>query len=66
MYDGSHDVWLVPMASAFEACDMSGGTELASASLGGGSSTANLYEAVVTTAGSLFIVCQRGSHCSAG
>jgi hypothetical protein len=66
-YSSSHNVWKMSSASKYEACDFGGGTELAGTTYGGGSgSTANIYEAVVTTAGTLYIACEQGSHCSAG
>ena len=54
-------------AAKYDSCDFSGATELASTSHGGGSgSTPNLYEAVVSSAGTLYFACQVGGHCGGG
>lgn len=66
-YNSNHNVWLLPSKADYEACDFSGGTQLSSKSAGGSSGQApNLYEAVVTAAGTLYAVCEVGGHCKAG
>ena len=63
-YNTNHNLYLMESAAKYASCDFSGATELASASKGGGSgSTPNLYEAVVTAAGTLHFACQKGGHC---
>ena len=65
-YNSNHNLYLMESAAKYASCDFSGATELASASLGGGSgSTPNLYEAVVTAAGTLYFACQKSGHCQA-
>ena len=65
-YNSYHNLYLMESAAKYASCDFSGATELASASQGGGSgSTPNLYEAVLTAAGTLYFACQKGSHCQA-
>ena len=65
-YNSYHNLYLMESAAKYASCDFSGATELASASLGGGSgSTPNLYEAVVTAAGTLYFACQKSGHCQA-
>ena len=55
-YSNYHNVYLMASETAYNACDFTGATELASAGHGGGSgSTPNLYEAVVSSAGTLYI-----------
>ena len=66
----SHNVWVKPASD----CVFTGGTELASSicgadascAAGGDGQLANLYEVVPKTAGTLYIACQVGSHCSEG
>lgn len=64
----SHNVWVKPASD----CVFTGGTELASSICGAdgscaaGGSLPNLYEVVPKTAGTLYIACQVGSHCSEG
>ena len=65
-YSASHDVYQIISASAFTACNFAGGTQLGSSVLGGGTVTNNLYEAVATGSGALYIVCSVGDHCSLG
>ena len=63
-YNTNHNVWVLPTRADYDSCNMAGGTELAATDYGGGAASApNLYEAVVTTPGTLFIACQIGSHC---
>ena len=65
-YNNYHNLYLMESEAKYASCDFSGATELASASKGGGSgSTPNLYEAVVTAAGTLHFACQKGGHCQA-
>eukprot|EP00964_Phaeocystis_antarctica_P152669 scaffold120669_cov57-Phaeocystis_antarctica.AAC.3 len=63
-YNAAHNVWLMESAAKYASCDFSGATELASTSKGGGSGGGNLYQAVVTGAGTLYIACKIGAHCS--
>ena len=64
-YTGSHNVYKMASKAAYDSCDFDGATELGSTSVGGGTGdTPNLYEAVVTTAGTLYLACQVGSHCN--
>lgn len=68
-YAPSHNVWLLASKAKYDACDFSGGTELGSASLGGGpngNNFKNLYEAVTQQTGVLYIACQKSSHCLSG
>ena len=66
-YSAAHNVYLMASESAYDICDFAGATELGGVSHGGGSgSTPNVYEAVATAAGTLYIACQVGSHCSYG
>jgi len=69
-YTSGHNVWLLPTEEAFNACDFSGATELASQTYGGGQPPdwPNDYQAVATTAGDLLIACQAvmASHCGRG
>ena len=67
-YSNWHNVYLMASETAYNACDFTGATELASASHGGGSGsmTPNKYEAVVSTAGTLYIACQVSGHCDQG
>ena len=66
-YNSYHNVYLMASAAKYESCDFSGATELASTSHGGGSgSTPNLYEAVVSTAGTLYFACGVSGHCGGG
>ena len=63
-YSAAHNVYRMASETAYNDCDFTGATELASTSHGGGSgSTPNLYEAVVSSAGTLYIACQVSSHC---
>ena len=65
-YSTNHNLYLMYSDHKYFSCDFSGATELASASKGGGSgSTPNLYEAVVTAAGTLHVACEKGGHCQA-
>jgi hypothetical protein len=64
-----HDVWLMDDETAYRACDFSAATMLANAARGGSSGVnRNLYEAVVTVPGQLYLSCSidGGSHCSLG
>ena len=66
-YNANHNLYLMESAAKYASCDFSGATELASTSQGGGSGDSpNLYEAVVTAAGTLYFACQMGSHCLMG
>merc|ERR1719460_1900049 len=66
-YSNYHNLYLMASKAAYESCDFSGGVELGSTTRGGGSeSTPNLYEAVVSAAGTYYLACQVGSHCSQG
>ena len=60
-YSNNHNVYLMESAAKYASCDFTGATELASKSQGGGSP--NLYEAVVTAAGTFHFACRVGSHC---
>eukprot|EP00966_Prymnesium_polylepis_P024990 576154-Prymnesium_polylepis.1 len=68
MYSEHHNVYLMASQTAYDSCDFTGATALALESQGGltSSTTPNLYEAVATSAGTLYIACQVGSHCAAG
>ena len=64
-YGASHNVWQMASETAYNDCNFTGATELAGTTHGGGSGNEpNLYEAVVTTAGQLFIACKIGVHCT--
>ena len=75
-YSASHDVWKMADATAYAACDATGGTELGDNAVGGGSGgLTNVYEYTVTsadlTAGTLYFGCSywpsgAWSHCVAG
>ena len=63
-YNAGHNVWLMASAAKYASCDFTGATELASTSQGGGSgSSPNLYETVMTAAGTFHFACRVGSHC---
>ena len=63
-YNTYHNVWLLPSQTAFDSCDFSGATELASTSAGGGEGdVTNLYEAIATESGTLYVACEISGHC---
>ena len=65
-YTEYHNVYLMPSQEAYESCDFSAATELASDSYGGGEgSNPNKYEAVTTATGTLYFACQISEHCAA-
>ena len=65
-YTEYHNVYLMPSPEAYESCDFSAATELASDSYGGGEgSFPNVYEAVTTATGTLYFACQIPGHCGA-
>ena len=62
-YTEYHNVYLMPSPEAYESCDFSAATELASDSYGGGEgSFPNVYEAVTTATGTLYFACQIPGH----
>ena len=64
-YTEYHNVYLMPSPEAYESCDFSAATELASATYGGGEGdTPNKYEAVTTATGTLYFACQIPGHCA--
>ena len=64
-YTEYHNVYLMPSPEAYESCDFSAATELASATYGGGEGdTPNKYEAVTTATGTLYFACQIPEHCA--
>ena len=66
-YNAFHNVYLMPSQEAYESCDFSAATELASVSYGGGEGDIpNKYEAVTTATGTLYFACQIASHCAQG
>ena len=66
-YTEYHNVYLMPSQEAYESCDFSAATELASVSYGGGEGDIpNKYEAVTTATGTLYFACQIASHCAQG
>ena len=69
-FSNSHNLWLMDSQAAYDACDFSGATELASTTHGGATNQQdidfgheNLYEATVAGEGTLRFACQVGSHC---
>ena len=65
-YNAFHNVYLMPSQEAYESCDFSAATELASVSYGGGEGDIpNKYEAVTTATGTLYFACQISEHCAA-
>ena len=63
-YNSNHNLYQMASAAKYASCDFTGATELASKSQGGGSGgTPNLYEAVVTSADTLYFACRIGGHC---
>ena len=69
-FSDSHNLWLMDSQEAYDACDFSGATELASTDHGGATNQQdiafgleNLYEATVAGEGTLRFACQVGSHC---
>jgi len=65
-YTEYHNVYLMPSQEAYESCDFSAATELASDSYGGGEgSFPNVYEAVTTATGTLYFACEKPGHCEA-
>ena len=51
-YSSAHNLYQMASEAAYDSCNFTGATELASTSQGGGSGdTPNLYEAVVTALG---------------
>merc|ERR1711907_376626 len=66
-YSASHDVYHMASSTAYDSCDFTGATMLASASQGGGSgSYPNSYSYTCSTTGNVYVACSVGSHCSAG
>ena len=75
-YNAYHDVWKMADATAYAACDATGGTELATNEVGGGSGDLiNVYEYTVTEedleAGTIYFACSyyplgTWSHCFEG
>ena len=72
-YSVSHNVWRMPSAEAFDACDFSAAFELFSATHGGVAEAdvarlgyANVYEAQLDTAGTMYFACEVGDHCAKG
>ena len=75
-YSAYHDVWKMADATAYAACDATGGTELATNEVGGGSGDLiNVYEYTVTEedleAGTIYFACSyyplgTWSHCFEG
>lgn len=65
-YGSFHNVYVFNSQAAYESCDFSSAVELASASRGGGASLPNLFVAVATTPGTLYIACQVAGHCMSG
>lgn len=67
-YNRYHNIYLFASEWRFKICDFTGATLLANRTLGGGNpyELPNLYEAVVTTTGPLYIGCGRHGHCSYG
>merc|ERR1711871_1141366 len=66
-YSASHDVYQMANSTAYDSCDFTGATMLASTSQGGGSgSYPNRYSYTCSTTGNVYAACSVGSHCSAG
>merc|ERR1711871_115578 len=66
-YSSAHNVYEMATKSAYDKCDFTGATELASTSQGGGSGALpNQYIYQCKTQGDTYIACQVGSHCVAG
>jgi len=66
-YSSYHNVFLLPTQSAFDSCTFTSATMLANQSHGGGSgSSPNLYEAVATEVGTLYVACEVTGHCGSG
>ena len=71
-FSDSHNLWLMDSQEAYDACDFSGATELASTTYGGAvgqdktDGLSNLYEAKVTSDGTLRFACEVGTHCLNG
>ena len=69
-YTTGHNVWLMPTEEAYDACDFSSATELASSTHGGGQPPLwpNLFEAVANETGELLFACEAVfySHCGRG
>ena len=81
-YSSNHDVWIVPSIQAWRSCDFTAARQLAGSSHGGGATgggsggatdssipvASNLFEAVATAPGTLYIACSvnQGTHCLAG
>ena len=72
-FSNSHNLYLMESQAKYDACDFRGSTRLASDQHGGASDEqdiasglSNLYEATVTTEGTLRFACQFGDHCAFG
>jgi len=66
-YKSGHSVVMMASYAAWQSCDFTGATELASSTQGGGSSELpNLYEAVTAADGTLYIACGFSGHCEGG
>merc|ERR1711990_825524 len=66
-YNSYHNVYSMASGTAYNSCDFTGATEVASTSLGGGSgSYANQYSYSCAAPGTAYLACQVGSHCTAG
>ena len=74
-YSTHHDVWQVPTLDELESCDMSGATQLAGRTDGGGCedetdaacmAAATAYELRTPTAGEMYLACGVGDHCANG
>ena len=56
-WSGTHNIWLMPNKAAYDACDFSQATELASISV-------NEYTYKASAAGTIYFGCQVTGHCS--
>ena len=66
-YKSGHSVVMMASYAAWQSCDFTGATELASSTQGGGSSELpNLFEAVTAADGTLYIACGFSGHCEGG
>jgi len=63
-----HNLYLMGSKAAYDSCDLSDSIELAGMHIHGGEAgqPPNLYEVVMTTAGTYYMTCHVAGHCGSG